>query len=160
MSIVSYLKQIDWNEECNKRVAKAVYYDAYEYWKRVEDHIYKGNEIRADKWMDYSEKQEELKRLDRKRTEAHDKMLISAADLIDILSKYSEFDKADYRLGNRTQIADFIAMIAFNLLGITPSSTLEGNVRDELAELLHNGTINTVMIRNALEKYSDSFSEG
>ena len=49
MSIVSYLKQIDWNEECNKRVAKAVYYDAYEYWKRVEDHIYKGNEIRADK---------------------------------------------------------------------------------------------------------------
>ena len=134
MSIVGYIRQADWAADENRKYAEAVFTDACEYWRRVIDHIYKGNEIRADEWMDFSEKQEEIKRLDRKRTEAHNRLLISAADLIGVLDRDTEFDRSAYRLANRTQIADFIATIAFELMDMKPSSTVEGNIRDELAE--------------------------
>lgn len=157
MSIISCFGQIDWIERDNKSVAEIVYFDACEYWKRVIDHIYKGNEIRADKWMDYSEKQEEIKMLDRKRTNAHNKLLVSASDLIDLLNNNTEFDKSNYSLDSRTQIADFIALIAFELIGLTPSSMVEGSARDELAELIHNGTISTDQIKAALAKTIPEF---
>ena len=143
MSIVGYIKQADWTAEERRKYAEAVYKDACEYWRRVIDHIYKGNEIRVDEWMDFSEKQEEIKRLDRKRTEAHNRLLISAADLIDVLDRDTGFDRSAYRLANRTQVADFIATIAFELMDMEPSSTVEGNIRDELAEKIHDGTIDT-----------------
>ena len=150
MSIVDNIRQIDWTNEENKLIAKKVYSDACNYWKRVIDHIYKGNEIRADEWMDYSEKQDAIKSLDRKRTEAHNKLLISAADFIDLLCRESEFNKDEYRLDNRTQIADFIASIAFELVDQRPSSTVEGHVRDDLAELIHSGKITKQDIENSI----------
>ena len=93
--------------------------------------------------MDFSEKQEEIKRLDRKRTEAHNRLLISAADFIDVLDRDTGFDRSAYRLANRTQVADFIATIAFEFMDMEPSSTVEGNIRDELAEKIHDGMIDT-----------------
>lgn len=150
MSILDYLMQIDWTNEKNRVIADTVYADSCEYWKRVIDHIYKGNEIRADQWMDYSEKQDEIRRLDKKRTEAHNKLLISAADLLDLLSKETDFIRSNYKLENRTQVADFIASIAFELVKMDPSSRVEGNVRDELAEKIHIGVINTDMLSKAM----------
>jgi len=126
---IKYIKQIDWTCDTNRKIAETVYSDACEYWRRVIDHIYKGNEIRADMWMDHSEKKDEIGRLDRERTKAHNKMLISVADFVDLLYRNTEFEKCEYRLDNRMQIADFIALIAFELLDITPSSTLEGGSR-------------------------------
>ena len=152
MSIAAYVRQVDWTQNQNRKAGEAVYRDACEYWRRVVDHIYKGNEIRADEWMDFSEKQEEIMKLDRKRTEAHNRLLISAADFIDVLSRNTEFDKSDYRLGNRTQIADFIAALALELMDMKPSSTIEGNIRDELAEKIHNGEID---LKELEEKYQE-----
>ena len=150
MSIIKYIEQIDWTSDTNRKIAEAVYSDACNYWERVIDHIYKGNEIRADEWMDYSEKQDAIKSLDRKRTEAHNKLLISAADFIDLLCRESEFNKDEYRLDTRTQIADFIASIAFELINQRPSSTVEGHVRDDLAELIHSGKITKQDIENSV----------
>ena len=151
MSIVDKICQIDWTTEENKLIARNVYSDACNYWERVVDHIYKGNEIRADQWMDYSEKQDEIKRLDRKRTEAHNKLLISAADLIDKLKRESEFDKDEYRLDNRTQIADFIALIAFELTNHSPTATIEGHMRDDLAEMIHTRQITKQDIEKSID---------
>ena len=151
MSIVDNICQIDWTTEENKLIARNVYSDACNYWERVVDHIYKGNEIRADQWMDYSEKQDEIKRLDRKRTEAHNKLLISAADLIDKLNRESEFDKDEYRLDNRTQIADFIALIAFELTNHSPTATIEGHMRDDLAEMIHTRQITKQDIEKSID---------
>lgn len=139
MKITDCINQIDWSDENNRKIADDLIRDAREYLRRVEAHIYKGNEIRAEIFMSISEKQEEIALLDRKRTAAHNKMLASFAPFLDILKAQSEFNADDYRLENRTQIADFVAMIAFELLGREPSSRIEGNVRDELAELLHKG---------------------
>lgn len=150
MSIITNLGQVDWAEGNNKKIAGAVYADACEYWKRVIAHIYEGNEIRADMWMDFSEKQDAIKTLDRKRTEAHNKLLISAADFIELISKETEFDRSEYRLDTRTQIADFIAGIAFELMEKKPSSGIEGNARDELAEILHNGIFSKKLIYDRL----------
>ena len=151
MSIVDNICQIDWTTEENKLIARNVYSDACNYWDRVVDHIYKGNEIRADQWMDYAEKQDEIKRLDRKRTEAHNKLLISAADLIDKLNRESEFDKDEYRLDNRTQIADFIALIAFELTNHSPTATIEGHMRDDLAEMIHTRQITKQDIEKSID---------
>lgn len=115
--------------------------DASEYMRRVEEHIYIGNEIRADQWMDYSEKQEVIKRLDRKRTEAHDRMLNSFSLFLDLLRNIPDFNESEYNLSNRTRIADFAAMIAFELTDGEPSSRKEGEIRDELAEKLHRKEI-------------------
>ena len=155
ISILNYIKQIDWTCDTNRKIAETVYSDACNYWERVIDHIYKGNEIRADMWMDFSEKQEEIKKLDRKRTEAHNKLLISAADFIDTLEKKSDFKRNDYRLDNRTQIADFVSGIAFELMDMKPTSTVEGSVRDELAEKIHSGEVTEKMITDRVE---DTFS--
>lgn len=152
MSIISNIEQVDWGRSGNKKIAETVYADACAYWNRVIDHIYKGNEIRADMWMDFSEKQEEIGRLDRKRTEAHNKLLLSAADLIDLLSRDTGFDKSDHRLENRTQIADFIASIAFELAGVKPESAVEGAARDDLAEKLHNGEISPELINEKISE--------
>ena len=150
MGIIEYIGQADWSKDVNKSVAMALYSDACEYWKRVVDHIYKGNEIRADLWMDHAEKQDAIKSLDKKRTEAHNKMLISAADFIYILDAETEFDRSEYRLDNRTQIADFIASIALELMEMAPASRVEGNVRDELAELIHTGKVTKESIHERL----------
>lgn len=139
MRITDCINQVDWTDESNRKVADNLIADAEEYLRRVEAHIFKGNEIRADMFMSFSEKQEEIGMLDRKRTAAHDRMLASFAPFLDILRSQTEFDETDYKLDNRTQIADFIAMIAFEKLGLEPESRIEGNVRDELAEKLHKG---------------------
>lgn len=85
MRMIEILKCIDWQKPENRIAAETLIADAKEYMTRVENHIYKGNEIRADMWMSYSEKQEEISRLDRKRTEAHDRMLASFNPFLDIL---------------------------------------------------------------------------
>ena len=107
--------------------------------------------------MDHSEKREALKHLDTKRTEAHDRLLTSASVFIDVLEENSDFNKSDYKLGNRTQIADFISMIAFELAGIKPDSMMEGIVREELAEKLHLGVIDSSMIEEELRKVIPDF---
>lgn len=152
MRIIDYIKQVDWDDAENKRIAQMLIADAKAYIERVEAHIYKGNEIRADAFVDFSEKQEEIQRLDRKRTEAHNKMLASFAPFLDVLVRESEIDKDDYMLDNRTQIADFVAMIAFDAIGLEPESKAEGNVRDELAEKMHNGEITYEQIEKGLRK--------
>lgn len=138
MKISDNIKMIDWENENNKAIGLRLLADAKEYWERVEAHIYKGNEIRGDLFMDFSEKQEEIATLDRKRTNAHNKMLESFKPFLDLLKTETEFNADEYKLDNRTQIADFIASIAFELMGAEPASRIEGNVRDELAEKLHN----------------------
>lgn len=138
MKITNCLKQIDWDNAENKEIGKKLLEDALEYMRRVEAHIYKGNEIRAEKFMDYSEKQEEIATLDRKRTRAHNKMLESFKPFLDLLKSKTDFDADDYALENRTQIADFVATIVFETIGAEPVSKIEGSVRDELAEKIHN----------------------
>ena len=154
MSIIEILRQVDWQDADNKTAAEALFADAKEYMARVEAHIYKGNEIRADMWMDHEEKQEEIRRLDRKRTEAHDQMLKSFGSFIDILRRQPAFDESCYKLANRTQIADFVAGIIFELLGLKPASQVEGSVRDELAEKLHKNEI-TLDIMCLITKLSE-----
>ena len=153
MSVINSIAQINWKDAENKNVAEAFIYDATEYMRRVEAHIFKGNEIRADQWMDYSEKQDEIKRLDRKRTQAHDKLLGSAKNFIDLLDDKTDFSKCEHRLNNRTQIADFVATIAFELLGMEPESKVEGQVRDELAEKIHNGEVTADSINEKVKKF-------
>lgn len=139
MRITDYINQVDWNIEENRKTADELIQAAKDYLRKVEAHIYKGNEIRAEMFMSFSEKQEEIAALDRKRTAAHNKMLTCFAPFLGILKEQTEMDVSDYRLENRTQIADFVAMIAFEMLGKEPSSKAEGNIRDELAEMLHKG---------------------
>lgn len=153
MRVIKNITQINWKIEENKNVALELIDDASEYMRRVEEHIYKGNEIRADQWMDYSEKQEGIKRLDRERTEAHDKLLISAHAFIDLLDENTDFNKSEFRLENRTQIADFIAMIAFELVDMEPESRVEGYIRDELVEKLHNEIISANTIKEKIIMY-------
>ncbi len=149
--IITSLKQINWDIAENRAVADQLIADAKEYMCRVIDHIYTGNEIRSDCFMDAYEKQDEIKRLDRKRTVAHDEMLKSFAPFISLLKEQAGFDDADYRLDNRTRIADFVALIAFELLDILPESKGEGNIRDELAERIHSGTITFGQISDRIE---------
>ena len=153
MSVIKSIAQVNWKDAENKNVAEAFINDATEYMRRVEAHIFKGNEIRADQWMDYSEKQDEIKRLDRKRTQAHDKLLGSAKNFIDLLDDKTDFSKCEHRLNNRTQIADFVATIAFELLGMEPESKVEGQVRDELAEKIHNGEVTADSINEKVKKF-------
>ncbi len=141
MKVLPCLQKIDWSDPENRRIADALIADAKEYMSRVVDHIYKGNEIRADRFMDAAEKQEEIGRLDRKRTAAHDQMLKSFASFLDLLRGVEGFDENDYRLANRTQIADFVAKIAFELVGMEVEASGDGSVRDELADKLHKGEI-------------------
>ena len=141
MSIIKYIRQIDWKDEENRKVADALVADAFEYLKCVEAHVYKGNEIRADSFMSIDEKQDEISRLDRKRTAAHDKMLKSFASFLSMLKEQEDFDETDYRLENRVQKADFVALIAFELMDAAPASKVEGDIRDELAEKIHTGEI-------------------
>ena len=150
MRIIDYLSQIDWQQAENKEAAKKLITAAEEYLTRVEAHIFKGNEIRADMFMDFAEKQEEISRLDRKRTEAHNKLLSVFPSFLDLLRKVPGFDERDYRLDNRTQIADFVTMIAFELTGKEPSSHIEGDVRDELAELLYKGEVTFEQIESRI----------
>ena len=85
MKVLPFLQKIDWSDPENIRIADALIADAKEYMSRVVEHIYKGNEIRADRFMDAAEKREEIGRLDRKRTAAHDRMLKSFASFLDLL---------------------------------------------------------------------------
>ena len=113
---------------------------AAEYFKRVEAYIYEGNDIRSDLWMSFSERQEALRQLDRKRTIAHDAL---------IKSFHAHFD--DDTIENRTQLADKVASMVFEAINKTPASSVEGEVRDELAEMLHRGEITTDEIINILQ---------
>ncbi len=141
MNILEIIKQIDWTQEGNRLIAEYFLSDALEYMKRVEAHIYEGNEIRADMFMGFAEKQDEISQLDRKRTEAHDRMLNSFSDFLDLLRGIPDFTEREYNLSNRTRIADFAAIIAFDLTGFEPSSRKKGEIRDELAEKLHQKEI-------------------
>jgi len=140
-SLMMLLKQINWDMPENRKIANQLALDAKEYFIRVVDHIYTGNEIRADIFMDASEKQEEIKLLDRKRTAAHDKLLNTFESFLGLLQEQKGFDAAGYKLENRTQIADFVASIAFELIGLEPASGVEGSIRDELAEKIHSGDV-------------------
>lgn len=142
MMIIDYIRQVDWSESDNKKIAQELTADAIEYAKRVEADIYEGNEIRSDSFMDVSDKQDAIRQLDRDRTVAHDRMLDSMEPFIDILEKETKFNKNDYALDNRTQKADFMASIIFELMDLEPVSRVEGSVRDELVEMLHKGIIN------------------
>lgn len=150
MSVTDNLRQVDWSNPDNKEIGKKLLEDALEYMKRVEDHIYTGNDIRADSFMDFSEKQESIAVLDRKRTRAHNKMLESFKPFLEILSTETDFNADDYALDNRTQIADFLATIAFEVFDTEPVSRIEGSVRDELAEKIHNRDISYEQIKEKL----------
>lgn len=152
MSIIDYLRQIDWKDEKNKSAAEELITDATEYMKRVEAHIYGGNEIRADSFMDVAEKQDAIRRLDRKRTEAHDKLLASFNTFLDLLRDVPGFKENEYNLSNRTRIADFVALIAFELMDTEPSSCKEGDIRDELAEKLHRKEVSFEQIEAEIHK--------
>jgi len=51
-SIMTLLKKINWDIPENRDIASQLALDAKEYFIRVADHIYTGNEIRADSFMD------------------------------------------------------------------------------------------------------------
>ena len=152
MKVLPYLETIDWSDPENRRIADALTADAKEYMSRLIDHIYKGNEIRSDSFMDASEKRDEIGRLDRKRTAAHDRMLKSFAAFLDLLRGAEGFDENDHRLANRAQIADFVAGIAFELVGMEVTPSGDGSVRDELADKLHKGEITFEQIMTEAKK--------
>ena len=152
MSVIEFIRQIDWKNEENRSVAEAIIADAAEYMKRVEAHIYEGNEIRADSFMSIDEKQDEIRRLDKKRTETHNRMLTSFSPFLDLLRDVPAFKEGNYYLSNRTQIADFVALIAFELMGIEPASRKEGDIRDELAEKLHRKEVTFEQITAEIHK--------
>ena len=152
MSLIEIIRQIDWQDANKKIAAETLFADAKEYITCVEKHIYKGNDIRADMWMDHTEKQDELSRLDRKRTEAHDRMLTSFNPFLDILKASPDFEESKYNLSNRTRIADFVATIIFEIMGAEPRSQKEGEIRDELAEKIHLGEITFEQIFTEIQK--------
>lgn len=160
MKVLPYLKRVDWRITENRTISDALLLDAREYMKRVVDHIYKGNDIRADSFMDISEKQDEIRRLDSKRTDAHNKMLKSFAPFLRLLKEQADFNAADYRLESRTQIADFVALIAFELIDMVPETRVEGSIRDELAEKIHAGEVTYKQISTLIEKevYGNNYS--
>lgn len=153
MNKLDIIKQIDWNKPKNKEVGKTLLEDALEYLRRVEDHIYKSNEIRDNRFMDRSEKQEEIDELDKKRTIAHNKTLESFKPFLDLLKTETEFNADDYALENRAQIADFLADIAFEAVGKEPSSRIEGGVRDDLAEKVHKREITYEQIKDEITNH-------
>ena len=152
MTLADLVRSINWQDENNRAIGEALISDAEEYMKRVVDHIYKGNEVRADRFMDFAEKQDELSRLDRKRTAAHDRMLKSFGPFLDLLKEQPGFDESGHDLSNRTRIADFVFLTAFELLGIEPSLRTEGSIRDELAEKIHKGELSYGQIRDAISE--------
>ena len=154
MSLIEIIRQIDWKDTDKKIAAETLIADAKEYMMRVEDHIYKGNEIRADIWMDHAEKQEKISRLDRRRTEAHDRMLTSLNPFLEVLRDNPDFEENKYNLSNRTRIADFVASIIFEIMGIEPQSRKEGEIRDELAEKLHQNEFTYEQISTEIHKFT------
>ena len=114
---------------------------AAEYFCRVERHIFGGNDIRSDSFMDREEKQAAIKALDKARTLAHDEMIKSFCQ------------NFDYRgIDNRTQLADVVAKMVFTGLNIETNFVLsEGAARDELAEYIHKGKITREDIIRVLE---------
>jgi len=159
-SFIGYIQVLHVGKPCFAQMlghdmCATVALDAKEYFNRVADHIYTGNEIRADSYMDISEKQDEIRRLDRKRIAAHDKMLKSFVPFLGLLRDKTAFDEDDYRLENRTQVADFVALIAFELIGTVPTTKVEGGIRDELAEKIHLGEIKFEEIKNLINDMFD-----
>ena len=154
--MLDYLKELDWSDEVIKKTGLQLMTDAEEYWKRVEAHIFGGNEIRADMFMSFAEKQDEISTLDRRRTAAHDRMLRSFAPFLDLLRNNTSFNEDDWKLANRTQIADFVAGIVFEALGLEPASRKEGEVRDELAEKLHKQEVTFEQIEAELKKLASA----
>lgn len=114
--------------------------DAAEYFLKVSNHIFQGNEIRSDSFMDINEKQEKLRQLDRERTIAHDELVRSFCQTNDFRG-----------ITNRTQLADRVAMMVFEKLNIEAYFVTEGSARDELAELLYKGDISYKQIIEVLE---------
>ena len=102
--------------------------------------------------MDHAEKQEKISRLDRRRTEAHDRMLTSFNPFQDVLRDDPDFEENKYNLSNRTRIADFVTSIVFEIMGIEPQSRKEGEIRDELAEKLHLGELTYEQISAEIHK--------
>ena len=151
MAILEIIRQIDWQDDNNKKIGLQLMADAKEYLKRVEAHIFGGNEIRADAFMDVSEKQDAIRSLDRKRTAAHNEMLESFGPFLDLLKDNTSFDANDWKLANRTQIADFVCEIAFEALGVEPASRGEGDIRDELAEKMHKQELTYEQIETSIK---------
>ena len=152
MTILEIIRQVDWKDANNKKIGLELMADAEEYLKRVEAHIFVGNEIRADAFMEVSEKQDEIRRLDRKRTEAHNRMLASFNPFLDLLREAPGFNESEYNFSNRTRIADFIALIAFETIGMVPASIKEGDIRDELAEKLHRNEVTCEQIAAEIQR--------
>ena len=79
-------------------------------------------------------------------------MLKSFVPFLDLLKEKTDFDESDFRLSTRTQIADFVALIAFQLQGKEPISGVDGDIRDELAEKVHSGEISFEQIKVKIEE--------
>ena len=135
------INQVDWSETENASTASALVYRSLEYFRRVEAHIYQGNEIRNDEFMDFAEKQDAVSALDRKRTRAHNELLEVFEKFTDILKAGTDFENSHYRIENRTQKADLVAMMIIELIHQKPASHIDGAARDEIVEKLHSGEL-------------------
>lgn len=155
MNYYNELKRCQCSEEETKIITN--FFATYlTYIKSVEEYIFKGNEIRNNKYADVEEKQSAMKSLDAVRTSKHNSFLETVNTFSQLYTKKTGiFIPRDF-LRNRTTMADLGAIMCYNVNGVSPSpKALEGTLRDQLASDIHK---NETLINELKKKVKSDFN--
>ena len=127
----------------------------FAYIKAVENHIFKGNEIRNDKFADIDEKQSVLKSLDSIRTTKHNHYLETVNTFSNLYTKKTGIFLPRDFLKNRSTMADLGAIMCYNIKGAAPAPKApDGALRDQLASEIHK---NETLIDELKQKVESDF---
>lgn len=155
MNYYNELKRCQCSEEETKIITN--FFATYlTYIKSVEEYIFKGNEIRNDKYADVEEKQSAMESLDAVRTSKHNSFLETVNAFSQLYTKKTGiFIPRDF-LRNRTTMADLGAIMCYNVNGVSPSPKApEGTLRDQLASDIHK---NETLINELKKKVKSDFN--
>ena len=125
------------------------------YLLKVQKHIYEGEKIKNDKFLDTVEKQEKLKELDKKRTYAHNEYLKTTNDFFELLKNKTGFIIPNSFKEDRTSLADAGALFIRNISNTEIKSTIKGSVRDDLVKDIEK---NSNLLYNSIEKIENNFN--
>lgn len=146
-------------KECSQTDIQTItnFFSAYlNYIESVEEHIFKGNEIRSDKFADIEEKQSMLKSLDSIRTSKHNQYLQTVDAFSRLYTNKTGILIPRNLLKNRATMADLGAIMCYNIKGVAVEPKApEGALRDQLASEIHK---NKTLIDELKEKVASDFN--
>ena len=146
-------KQLNDNE---KQIIIAFFSAFLAYIESVEEHIFKGNEIRNDKFADIDEKQSKLKALDSVRTTKHNQYLQTVNDFSNLYTAKVGIFIGQNFLRNRATMADLGAIMCYNVDGMSPQpKSPDGALRDQLTHDIHKETMSIAGLK---EKINSDFA--